>query len=286
MKSKIVWNLVLVLALIALGLYAYMRPKQGPVLPSIKVTALNRDEIKKIMVERRGSPAIRLERRNGTWQITAPISTLADSYQVDRLLDMSAITAKQKLPLTDPGRFDLDPAPVRVTLNEQVLAFGRINDITNEQYLATGDGIYLVPPFYGYGVPNDVNALVNRKLLDETEIPVGLDFGKYRITRNERGEWTTEGAFPAQKDKTLSQDDFNRWADEWRHTSALAAEPHKGPRGTERVTLRFKNGKTVILQILQRQPDFQMVRGDSNIRYRFGADVGRRLLDPYAVAQK
>jgi hypothetical protein len=263
-----------------------MRPKPGPALPSIKVSQLNRDAVKTIVVERRGSPTIRLEKRDGAWQITAPISTRADSYQVDRLLDISAAAAKQKMPLADPGRFDLNPPPVRVTLDDQIFAFGRINEITNEQYLASGDGIYLVPPFYGYGVPADVKALMNRKLLDDAEIPVGLDFGKYRITRNERGEWTTQGSFPVRKDKTLSQDDFNRWADEWRHTSSLAAEPYIGPRGKEQITIRFKNGKSVALQILQRQPDFQLVRSDSNIRYRFGSEVGRRLLDPYAGAEK
>ena len=50
--------------------------------------------------------------------------------------------------------------------------------------------------------------------------------------------------------------------------------------------LRFKNGKSVVLRILQREPDFVLVRGDSNIRHRFGVEVGRRLLDPGVVAKK
>ena len=59
MKSKVLVNLLLVLLLTGLVLYAYLRPKtqsdQG-----IKLTELKRDDITRITVERRGSPTIEL----------------------------------------------------------------------------------------------------------------------------------------------------------------------------------------------------------------------------------
>lgn len=280
MRSRILLNLVLVLALLALTLYAYFRPKHENTAAAIKVSQLGRDDVNRILIERRGSPPIRLEKRDGVWHIAAPLRTLADPYQVDRLVDIAGAKAKSRLPLSDPGRFDLDPPQVRVTLNEQPFSFGRINDVTYEQYLATGDSIYLVPPFHGYGVPADVNSLVNRKLLHDSEMPVAFEFGRYRIVRGDRGDWSAEGASPWKRERPPSQDDFNRWVDEWRLASGLSAQPHKGERGKEQVTLRFKNGKSVVLHVLRKQPDFQLVRADSGIGYRFGLDAGRRLLDP------
>jgi len=285
MKSKVLVNLVLVLLLTGLVLYAFFRPKEQSD-PGIRLTQLKRDDITRITVERRGSPTIQLEKRDGGWRISAPLQTRADPIQVERLADLTTATAKHKLPPGDPSRYQLDPPQVRLTLNDQAFAFGRINDVTNEQYVATAGAIYLVAPFFGYGIPTEVGKLVSRKLLDDAEVPVTFDFGRYRIVKDDRGTWTIEGAYPAQQGKPLSQDDFNRWADEWRFTSSLGAEPRRGVRGREHLVVHFRDGKKVAMEIVQKQPEFLLVRSDENMQYRFGAEVGRRLLDPHVVAEK
>jgi hypothetical protein len=285
MKSKVLVNLVLVLLLTGLVLYAFFRPREQSD-PGIKLTQLKRDHITRITVERRGSPTIELKKRDGGWRISAPLRTRADPTQVDRLTDIATATAKHKLPPGDLGRYELDPPQVKLTLNDRTFAFGRINDVTYEQYVATAGAVYLVAPFYGYGIPTEVTKLVSRKLLDDAEVPVAFDFGRYRIVRDDRGTWRIEGAYPAQQGKPLSQDDFNRWADEWRFTSSLGAEPRRSARGKDRLVVQFKDGKKVPMEIVQKQPEFLLVRSDENMQYRFGAEVGRRLLDPHVVAEK
>jgi Domain of unknown function (DUF4340) len=285
MKSKVLLNLVLVLLLTGLVLYALLRPREEPE-PGIRLTQLKRDEINRITVERRGSPTIQLHKHDGGWRISAPLQTRADAIQVERLADIATATAKHRLPAGDPGRYQLDPPQVKLTLNDQAFAFGGVNEVTYEQYVATAGAVYLVAPFYGQGIPTGVASLVSRKLLDDTEVPVGFDFGRYRIARDDRGTWTIAGAFPAQQDKTLSQDDFNRWADEWRFTSSLSVAPRSGPRGKERLVVKFKDGRKVTMEIVQKQPEFLLVRSDENMQYRLGAEVGKRLLDPRVVAEK
>jgi len=285
MKSKVLVNLVLVLLLTGLVLYAYFRPKELSD-PGIRLTQLKRDDITRITVERRGSPIIQLQKRDGGWRISAPLQTRADPIQVDRLTDIATATAKHELPPGDPGRYQLDPPQVKLTLNDQSFAFGRINDVTYEQYVATTGAVYLVAPFYGYGIPTEATNLASRKLLGDTEVPVAFDFGRYRIAKDDRGTWAIEGAYLAQQGKPLSQDDFNRWADEWRFTSSLGAAPRRSARGKDRLVVQFKDGKKVPMEIVQKQPEFLLVRSDENMQYRFGAEVGRRLLDPHVVAEK
>ena len=286
MKSRILLNLTLIAGLVALSLFSYFKPWQDAV-PSIRLTQLKRDDIARIAIEPRGAATIKLEKLDGAWRIVAPLTAQAEATQVDRLVDIVNANAKQKLSNADRRQFDLDPPQVRVTLNDQAIAFGRINDITYEQYVATADGIYLVPPLYGYGIPTDVGKLLSRRLLDQGEVPVSFNFGRYRIERDDKGTWAASGEFAAAKDEPLSQDDFNRWADEWRLTSGLSVEPDKknSPPG-EQVSVRFKGGKAVTLRIVQKEPDFQLVRGDNGMRYHFGAEVGHRLLDPRVVAKK
>ena len=285
MKSKVVVNLVLVLLLMGLVAYALLRPqKQSD--PGIRLTQLKREEINRIAVQRRGSPEIQLEKRDGRWRILAPLQTRADSIQVDRLTDIATATAKHKLADADPGLYDLAPPQVTLTLNDQAFAFGRVNDVTYEQYVGTAGAVYLVAPFYGYGIPAGVTPLVSRKLLDDTEVPVGFDFGNSRIVRDEHGSWVVAGKSAAQQGKPLSQDDFNRWADEWRLTTSLGVEPRRGARGKERLVVHFKDGRKVVMEVIAKEPEFLLVRSDENMQYRMGAEVGRRLLDPRAVAEK
>jgi hypothetical protein len=285
MKSKVLLNLALIAALVALSLYTYFKPWQDAA-PTIKLTQLKRDDVTRIAVEPRGATAIKLEKRDGAWRIVAPLNAQADATQVDRLVDIVNANAKQKMTNADLAQFDLNPPQVRVTLNDQTFAFGRVNDITYEQYVAFADGVYLVPPLYGYGIPTDVAKMLSRRLLDAGEVPGAFDFGRYRIVRNDKGTWEASGEFATAKEESLSQDDFNRWADEWRYTSALSVEPDKGSRAGQQVAVRFKNGKAVTMRILQKEPDFQLVRNDNAMRYHFGVDVGHRLLDPRVVAKK
>jgi len=275
---------VLVLLLTGLVLYAFFRPKEQSD-PGVRLTQLKRDEITRISVEHRASPAIHLQKRDGTWRISAPLQTRADPIQVDRLTDIVTATAKHKLPPGDLGGYGLDPPQVKLTLNDQAFAFGRINDVTYEQYVATAGDIFLVAPFHGYGIPTEVTKLVSRKLLDDAEVPVAFDFGRYRIVKDDSGTWSIEGAEPAPQGKPPSQDDFNRWADEWRFTSSLAAEPGR-VRGKDRLVVQFKGGKKVTMEIVQKKPEFLLIRDDEKMQYRFGGEVGKRLLDPRVVAEK
>jgi len=285
MKSRILLNLALIAALVALSLYAYFKPWQDAA-PAIKLTQLKRDEVTRIAIEPSGAAGIKLEKRDGTWRIAAPLNAQADATQVDRLVDIVNANAKQKLANADLDQLGLNPPQVRVTLNDQAIAFGRVNDITYEQYVAVADGVYLVPPLYGYGIPTDAAKLLSRSLLDSGEVPVAFDFGRYRIIRDDKGTWAAAGEFATTKEAPLSQDDFNRWADSWRYTSALSVEPDQGSRAREQVTVRFKDGKAVTMRIVQKQPDFQLVRNDNAMRYHFGVEVGQRLLDPRVVAKK
>ncbi len=284
MKAKVWLNLALIAALLGLYLFVYYKDKND-VVPTLKITTLKRDEVSRITIEPRGAAAIKLEKQGTSWKLVAPLSALAESLQVDRLLDIVNANAKQKLASADQSQLDLDPPPVRVTLNDQAFAFGRVNDITYEQYVATAGAVYLVPPLYGYGIPTDATKLLSRRILGESEIPVAFDFGRYKILRDDKGIWTASGDFPT-KDAAVSQDDFNRWADEWRHTSALSVEPDKGSRAAEQIALRFKDGTSTTMRVLQHQPDFQLVRNDNSMRYHFGVEVGQRLLDPRVVAKK
>lgn len=283
MKSRLILNAVLLLALVGLGLYAYVKPGEKTE-PALKISQLDRDSISTIRVERTGKPTIELEKRADAWYMLAPFKTRADPFQVDRLLDITQGVAKQKLPRENLQRFNLDPAALTVTLNDQRFAFGSINDVTNEQYLATADTVYLVAPFLGYGVSSDAAKFFSHKLLSPHETPTAFDFGAWKLVKNEHGQWKTEGT-PPKSDIALSADDLNQWAAEWQLASSLATQPFTGGSVRERLKVTLKDGRTLDIEVLARKPEVILVRGDENMSYQFGTDAGARLLDPFVVAR-
>jgi hypothetical protein len=281
-KSRLLVNLVLLLALVGLGLYAYLRPDPEAQTPGVAVTQLKREQISHIRVEPRGGPTIELARHGEQWRLEAPQRLRADGFQVDRLLDIVTVNSKEKLPRAELARFDLAPPRVSVTLNEQNFAFGAINEITNEQYLATADAVYLVPPHLGYGIPTEPSKLISPRLLGPDEAPMAFDFGRWKAVKDGQGKWSLSGTLPSKE--ALSQDDLNRWADEWKLVTSLAAQPHRAARGREAVTLSVAGGRKIRFEILAREPQVRLLRVDEGIAYQVGPEVGRRLTDPWTVA--
>jgi len=80
-----------------------------------------------------------------------------------------------------------------------------------------------------------------------------------------------------------SQDDINRWVDNWRQASALHARPFVNGKSVGEITVYMKNGKKMTLGILQREPELALLRTDENLLYYFVADMAKRLLLPPGV---
>ena len=60
----------------------------------------------------------------------------------------------------------------------------------------------------------------------------------------------------------------------------MRAARHDGGKTEGLVTVALKDGRSLALGILQREPELVLLRADEGIQYHFFADVGRRLLLP------
>jgi hypothetical protein len=266
-------NLVLLIAVGALGAFVYLVPRSDKPA-SYALSALHAADVKRVQLERKGDPAIRIERKGERWFITAPLSTEADSFQVQRLLAVLDARSDHRLAATDLARFDLDQPLMRLTIDGEQFGFGAVNAATREQYVLAGGAVYTVSPRYGAMMPVDVAHLIRRQLFAANESPVRFEFRDFTVALHE-GEWRVS---PLSGE--LSQDDINRWIDAWRDAVALRAEPYSGGEPIDAVKLRLKDGRTLELDILQRASEFVIARPDQKLRYHFSAHIAGRLLLP------
>jgi hypothetical protein len=274
MKSRIFLNLALAGLVAALSLLVWLKPK--PMAPTeFKLSTLASASINRIAIERPDQPAIVLEKDLTGWRLSAPFQARAEGTTVGRLLEILSAASLQRFPATDLGRFQLDPPLLRLTLNEQEFSFGTQNTLTGEVYVATRGGVHPVAPSYlvhAMKMPADFAA---RTLLAEEEKLSGFEFADLKLNQNDEGKWLASPARP-----NWSQDDINRWVDEWRHASSLITQPYDGTAPLESLTLRLGNGKLVNCKILRREPELVLLREDEKLQYHFPAEIGKRLLNP------
>ena len=274
MKSRILLNLALAALVAVLAVLVWLKPR--PAVPQeFRLSALASASIDRIIIEKPGQPAIMLQRNPAGWRLTAPFPARAEGTAVERLLEILAAASRQRFPATDLGRFQLDPPLLRLTLNEQTFRFGTQNTLTGEVYVATNGGVHLVAPSHlahALKIPADFAA---HAFLAEEEKLAGFESAKLKLSRNGEGKWS---ASPARPD--WSQDDINRWADEWRNASSLVTQPYDGTPAQESFTLHLANGKLIPCKILRREPELVLLREDEKLQYHFPAGIGKRLLSP------
>lgn len=277
MKRSFLVNLLLALLVGGLALWMTLQPGRKSAAPEQPLSTLKRDAIDRIRIQREGLPEFVLERRGGRWVQTAPFPARTDSSQAGRLLDLVAATSSRQLPATDLERFELARPFARVTLGDQVFAFGAVNTLTNEQYLLTNDSIHLVSPAIGFGLPTRTDALASHMLLGENEIPASLRTGALRMeTRDGRIVLDPE---PPEAERP-SQDELRDWLEQWRYASSLSTAPAGSPAKGELVRVGLEDGRTLEFVVVQRTPELVLARQDENLLYTFAAEQADRLLSP------
>jgi len=272
--SRTAWlNALLAAAVAVLGAWVYFKPaKDAPV--EYPLSALRPSEAASIHIERPGVAPISLEKKAGAWLMTAPFAARSDESRVQRLLEILEAKAAHKLPATNLARFELERPGTRVTLAGQPFDFGMVSAVAREQYVLTAGAVYVVSPRYGTALPAHAAELASRRLFGPGEAPVRIESKAFTVEQRD-GKWVQT---PEAKDS--SQDDFVRWADEWRHATALLVGPYVKGKVLEEIRIQLKEGGALSLGVLAREPQLVLLRADEKLQYHFRPEIAKRMLSP------
>lgn len=296
MKRAAWINLALFIAVVALGAFVYFKPKHE--MPAFTLSTLTADDVNAFKIENAGissAQAIVLVHVNHAWQITKPIAARADDFQIARVLNILNATSDTELSADNLDHFNLAAPQTQLTIDgkhdEQTFAFGMFNELTHQQYVLTNNHVYLVGLQYGMALPKDAYQLVDKKLFADNEtadeMPASFEFPQFKLEQN-NGEWKLT---PQARD--YSQDDFNRWVEDWTHASALAVLPRdafnkneKNAKPAFNIKVTLKNNKVITLHVLQTKPAFLIARDDAPaLLYQFSPDIADHLLNAPDVSK-
>lgn len=273
----------------ALGAWVYYKPKTAG-HTAHALSTLRPENVTRVRFERVPAPpaahageasqtapvvsAVSVERIDGEWRMIAPIAARADKFQIDRLLSVLDARSSVRYAATDLARFGLQQPLATLTIEGQTFAFGSINKTTREQYVMTANEVYLVAPAYGAGLPRNPDALLARRLLAANEVPVRFDLPGFTVAL-EDGTWAVAPPAP-----DLSADERGAWVERWRQASAMSVARHTGETPEHALRVELKDGRTLSLGIVRREPELVLLRADEGVQYLFVPDVAKRLMSP------
>lgn len=292
MKNRWILNLVMLLVVGGLVAFLYLRPQVNNDAPAeYAVSELKLADFTAIKIEFPALKAVSFEKVNGFWYMTAPYKVRADQMSVQRILSIIAATSADKFSAQDLAKYGLNNPPLKLQLTgtrgTEVFVFGTYNPVTEQQYLAYKDAVYLIHGGYSEAASVQSIELIDKLPLSiaETKQISGFDFSRLEQWEEIRlnvdivdGNWkiNTPKAKP-------TQNEMNEWLDfSWKQSPAKSVELYTPDRKTTYPSfeVKLKNGKTIHFDKIQESPELLLGRPDEGILYHFTNDVGFTMLNP------
>lgn len=268
------WIVIAVLAVFVAMSAAWIAWRPTPATAIPRLSATDAAKVKKIVVSPRGEPVVVLEQGDSGWRMSAPFRAGVDEFRLKQLLAVLAGQPTARVTGTNLQELDLERPILTLEYDGERIAFGGLNPVTSEQYVATSSGTYTAPARLGSGIPPKASAYLRKQVLAGTEKPVSIKLPAFTVAKSE-GRWAL---IPPSSD--VSADDIAAWLESWRTAVALKVDPSKNPGKGTPIEITLESGTRLALDVSSREPELVIVRHDEGLEYRLFAGLARKLLEP------
>lgn len=274
-------NLIMFATVASLVVFLYFRP-QSQDIPEYSISSRPVETVQNLRIIRQQKEIV-LEQLDNRWRMIEPVQACADEKKIREILEILTASSHRRFPLTDLERFGLDQPNVRLYINDEYFGFGGFAPITYQQYVATGDDIYLISPRYALTLPVSASDLINPRLLASHQIPVKFEMSRLTVEfKNEN--WSSR---VQDSDKALNGEAIEHWVRLWQMALAqeitLNHELGADFTETDRIKISLQDTQEINLKVLQNESEIVLVRVNEGIGYHFPVDTGRQLIDPYML---
>lgn len=255
----------LLLGALVLGLVAavyFSREKPEP--PPPPLTTLSSGDINRILIQHAGRPDIRLEKRQNTWWLTAPVKTRAESVEVTAILGLAAHPSQRRYPVTEMNlaELGLGPADWTMQLNDLRIEFGTTDPIESRRYVRLGDTVHLVEDPPSAALDADYNDLVARRLLPAGARITRLQLPGLALNRTDKKGWEV-----TPKSADQGADAAQQLVDAWLNAQAMWITTFD-PKLPAQGAVNIQTGdETFRFSILQRDDQLILARPELGVQF-------------------
>jgi hypothetical protein len=268
-------NLLLAALVAGLAAAAYFGREQ-PEPPPPPLTALKADDINRILVRHTGHPDIRLEKRDATWWLTAPVETRAEGIEVGALLELAGRASQRRYPVAemDLAKLGLAPSEWIIQLNDVRLEFGGLDPIESRRYLRLGDTVHLIEDPPSAALDAEYHDLVARRLLPDGAQLTRIQLPGLTLTRSDKAGWAVT---PTTADR--GADAAQALADAWLRAQAMWVTPLDRRRRAQG-EVRIQAGKESLrFVILDRQEQLLLARPELGVQFALSKTLDSELFE-------
>lgn len=273
-------NLVLLLAVLLLAALLYFEPGKQP-QQQVRLMSLNPAELQRLEIQRADGQSVHLQQRGGQWYLQAPVEVAAEPFMVEQILSFMAQPSLQRYPAEglDLAKYGLQPARVKLIVDDVEVGFGRVNPLNSRLYVMVGDVMHMV-------MQNEISMLtkqwpdyVSTALLPPNESLQALELhGLGKLVHEAQG-WRYEGDNAPQ-----STDQLQALVDAWGAVRAMQVRPLSVQVAADEMVLSFASGRVLRLLVLQAADELLLQRADLGIEYVFDLPQSQRLLQWSSLA--
>lgn len=158
MRGRWTTNLILSLiaALLGVATFFEINHQDAPT----RLTGLASATIGQLTLERKGRASVRLQRTPDGWRMTDPFRVEANTERIDKLLGILRAPVQRSFPVAaaSASELGLEPASIRLLLDDVDLKIGGIDPVEQSRYVAIGDLVHLINDnFYHHLIARDLD---------------------------------------------------------------------------------------------------------------------------------
>lgn len=274
-------NLIMFATIVGLMVFLYFRP-QSQDIQKYAISSSSVEAVQYLRIVRQQKEIV-LKQLDNHWHMIKPVQVRANEKKIMEVLEILRASSNQRFPLADLGRFSLDHPNVQLYVDDEYFGFGGFAPTTHQQYVATGDSVYLISPRYALTLPLSASDLIDPRLLAPNEIPVKFELSHTKI-QFQNGNWNS---IVQGSEEALNEETIKHWIQLWQTANAreLTLDQELDTEFAERGLIRIslQGGQEISLRILQNESEVILLCVNKGIGYHFPVDVGRQLLDPHTI---
>jgi Domain of unknown function (DUF4340) len=288
MGKRVLLNVWLAIALLALVWVVWKEPGHAPNPPVVKLTALSPAAVNRIVITNHNG-TITLIKQAGAWRLSQPAEVAANGVRVDDVLEVLQTESLSRFPAAgrDLSEYGLAKPAVRLRLNDTEILFGGLTPVDQQRYVQLGDTIHLIADRYMFELTGDATAWVSRNLVPPGKQIVSLQLPDRKLSRNDKGEWSVTPA-----DTRVSTDAIQGLVNEWSDAQALRVGRYEKHAAQGEVVIGVAGqAQPLRYQIIARKPELILARPEIGMQFYVASEQADRLLSvktpkPEAAAPK
>lgn len=265
MRSRLLLNLCLLLAVAGLALFLFLSGNKETGTGEVALTGIKPETINRIRILRNGQDEISFIRQSGVWMMQRPLQLEAGALRIDTLLKLLSAHSYEQFPArgVQLSHFRLDRPQVSIEYNDTRIDFGDTSPLAERRYVLVNNTVHIINDVLFQQLQAPATFFLNTRLLPEHTSINAILLPGHAIRRHE-GVWGVDPAVATSGDKLVEL------VNAWRIADAISISKYEDTAQHDHVRIELEKQDAIEFVIVHEPPQLILARPDLGIQYHLG----------------